>query len=268
MKQVGVVIIVVFAVLLLDGITVGQSRSRLKPKSNRATPTPSPTPRTLSDVKQSVSIKLKNGDLIIGDLLHRDSQSIQVDLVNGPRTIKVGDIETLTFVPKETPAAKPAPAAKANPETAGQPAPSPDVMMAHSRKAYTALRKLSAAAQIGLPYPQYSSMLIETKAAVDETLSTLPENAIKADLAAAMEAYVDAGQAWGAAQALPMPPGQAVVGLLIAGEPGATLMKKYAIKPAVNALGQEDRLMLDTTLATIWAAATTHLNNVGPMLKM
>ena len=78
---------------------------------------------------------------------------------------------------------------------------------------------------------------------VDESLATLPDGALKANLAAAAEAYTDAGQAWGAAQG--------GVALPIAAEPG-----------------QEDRLMLDATLTTIWAAANAQLNNVGPMLKM
>ena len=58
------------------------------------------------------------------------------------------------------------------------------------------------------------------------------------------------------------------VGLSIATEHGATLMKKYAIKPAVNPLGQEDRLMLNTTLYTIWAAAAGSLNNLATALKV
>jgi len=45
-------------------------------------------------------------------------------------------------------------------------------------------------------------------------------------------------------------------------------MKKYAIKPAVNPLGQEDRLMLNTTLYTIWAAAAGSLNNLATALKV
>lgn len=45
-------------------------------------------------------------------------------------------------------------------------------------------------------------------------------------------------------------------------------MKKYSIKPAVNALGQEDRLLLDAALTTIWAVANKELDAVALLLKL
>ena len=266
MKQVKVITLSIFAVLLIVGIATAQSRSRQKAKSVRTTAvassmsapeSDSPTP---SNAKQSVSIKMKNGDLLIGTLLRRDSRTIQVDLTKGPRIIRLDEIETLTYLPKEK-AANEKPATTAKPEAAAsQPDPASEKIIATGRKAYAALRKLSAAAQVGLPYGQYGNYLVETKAMVDESLATLPEGAVKANLAAAMEAYADAGQAWSA--------GQAGGVLPIASEPGATLVKKYAIKPAVNALGQEDRLMLDVTLTAIWIAAKAQLESVEPLLKL
>lgn len=272
MNQIKSIITIVSLVLILFGMAISQSRSRKKTKPVRPTGVTSPTP-TPTNMKQPVSIKMKNGDLIMAKLLHRDSQTIQVDLTEGPRTIRLSDIQTLTYLQDEKSAddkpAKDSPAANANEETAAnQPAAASERIMTNGRKAYAALSKLAVAARIGSPYPQYSYLLIETKAAVDESLSTIPENAIKAELAAAMDAYVDAGQALAAAQTVTMPPGQVVVVLSIASDPGAMLMKKYGVKPAVNALGQEDRLMLDATLGAIWAAANTHLANAGPMLKM
>jgi hypothetical protein len=102
-------------------------------------------------------------------------------------------------------------------------------------------------------------LLIEVRPAIDQALAALPEGAVKSDVAAAMESYTDAGQAWGVMF------GKG--GLPIATEPGATLMKKYAIKPAVNALGQESYLPLDLTLATIWTSARMRLNNIAALLK-
>jgi len=267
MKQVKVVFITIFSVLLLSGIGIGQSRTRKKAKSVRAAPGVASTPSTpvASNVKQSVSIKMKNGDLLIGNLIRRDSQTVQVDLTKGPRTILLSDIEALTYLPNEKAANEKAandkPAAKAGQEeSATQPDPASDKTLVNGRKAYTALRKLAAAAQYGLPYSQYGSVLIETKVIVDEALTPLPEGAVKAGLISALDAYTEAGQAWGAAQG--------AVALPIATEPGATLMKKYSIKPAVNALGQEDRLMLDVTLTAIWAVANTQLDGVAPLLKL
>lgn len=275
MNQIKTLITIMVLVLISCGLAVSQSRSRKKTKTVRpalatsSTPTPTPTP---TNTKQPVSIKLKNGDLIIARLLHRDNQTIQVDLAEGPRTIRLSEIQALTYLeekPADEKSSKDKSSTTASEETAAnQPAAASEQIMANGRRAYAALRKLAVAAQIGSPYPQFSYLLIETKAAVDESLSTIPENAIKAELAAAMEAYLDAGQALAAAQTVAMPPGQVVVVLSIGSDPGAMLMKKYGIKPAVNALGQEDRLMLDATLSAIWAVANTHLANAGPMLKM
>ncbi|MEO6725158.1 MAG: hypothetical protein ABIU20_00885 [Blastocatellia bacterium] len=262
MKQVKAVIITILAIFLLGGIAIGQTRSRQKAKPVRATPVIASTPSKPlpSGMKQSVSIKMKNGDLLIGNLLRRDNQTVQVELTKGPQIIRLSDIETLTYLPNEK-ATSNKPDAKADPEvTVNQSELVADKAMANGRRAYVALRKLAAAAQYGLPYSQYGSVLIETKVIFDEALTSIPEGAVKAGLAAAMAAYTDAGQAWGGAQGLGALP--------IAIEPGATLMKKYSIKPAVNALGQEDRLMLDVALTTIWAAANTQLNNVMSLLKL
>jgi hypothetical protein len=252
MKQVRIVFLITSAVLILFGLSVGQSRTKPKAKTVRYTPSPAPTPTV---ARHLVTVKLKQGGLVIGHFLRADADTVQIDLKGESRAIKLNDVESLAFTPDVATTAKAVPEPVVN-----QPAPTPDPVLINARKAYTALRKLSAAAQIGLPYGQYGGLLVETKALVDESLSTLPDGALKANLAAAAEAYADAGQAWSAAQG--------VGALPIAAEPGATLMKKYSIKPAVNALGQEDRLMLDATLTAIWAAANAQLNNVGPMLKM
>jgi hypothetical protein len=79
-------------------------------------------------------------------------------------------------------------------------------------------------------------------------------------LAKAIAAFTDTGQAWGAATN----PGA----IPVAAEPGATLMKKYSIKPAVNALGQEDRLLLDAALTSIWAVASKEIDAVAQLLKL
>jgi hypothetical protein len=135
----------------------------------------------------------------------------------------------------------------------------PDPTPPAARKAYSALRKIADAAQIGLPYLQYGSLLIEVRQVVDESLRVLPDSALKNDIIKAVEAYTDAGRAWGIIQSKGVLP--------IATEPGATLMKKYEIKPNVNALGQPDNLPLDASLSAIWATAGARLNSIALQLN-
>ncbi len=255
MNQVKTILSVFTIVLIIGGVAVSQSRQSRsrKGKVTRAAAVPAPTP---APVKRPVTINLKQGDSIQGYFLSADADIVQIEVKSQSRAFRLNEIETLRFSSREP---EPSPRAE-NPPTALQPAPIPDAMQASARKAYTALRKLSDAAKIGLPYLQYANMLIEVRPVIDESLSTLPENGLKADIRAAMDAYVDAGQAWGQGQ---------VTGFLpIAIEPGATLMKKYAIKPAVNPLGQEDRLILNMTLNAIWTSAAGSLNSLASALKL
>ncbi len=134
-----------------------------------------------------------------------------------------------------------------------------DPTLPAARKAYASLRKLADAARIRLPYSQYGTLVIEARPVVEEALAVLPYGSLRSDLARAMEAYTDAGLAWGAVQANDILP--------IATEPGATLMEKYRIKPGVNAVAQADHLRLDTTLKTIWAVAGAALNNAAYLLE-
>jgi hypothetical protein len=251
MNKFKIAIPIVLAVLILCGVADSQSRSRSKARVVRAAPVPAATPLP---VKRPVTINLKQGDPIKGYFMRADANALLVELKTGSMVVKLSEIDSLSFTPDEPPAV----ATKA--EAPAEPAPVvQDTVTPNARKAYTALRKLADAAKIGLPYPQYANLLIEVRPAIDQAFAALPEGAIKGDVAGAMEAYTDAGQAWSAMM------GSGV--LPIATEPGATLMKKYGIKPAVNALGQEDRLLIDVTLGTIWTAAGTRLNNIAMVLK-
>src|SRR5438046_598475 len=65
-------------------------------------------------------------------------------------------------------------------------------------EAVAALRKVHAATQVGVNYQQYGMLVIEAKDKVNNANATLPDGDLKNKLNAAMEAYTDAGQAWGA----------------------------------------------------------------------
>jgi len=260
MNQFRSVTLSISVLIFVVGIVAGQSRSRTKPKpAPRASATPvTPAPTTRPTKRPStriVTINFKQGEAITGAFLQADAEAVQIEAQSGRLTIKLNEIDSLVFAANEVTGSKPATAApQQNP-----PATAPDPTLPAARKAYQGLRKLADAVQLGLPYPQFGNLLIEVKPAVEDQLATMPETALKAELKEALAAYVDGGQAWAALQALGVLP--------IATEPGATLMKKYEIKPSVNAFGQADHLRLDMTLSAIWAAAAKHLDNAAQMLK-
>jgi hypothetical protein len=254
MYQLRRVALLIFIVILVVGLAVGQSRSRTK---SRLAPRVAVVPVKAEPARRSVIIHLKQGEPVLGNFLRADPDAVQVEAPSGRLTIRVSEITRLVFALPETTAVK---SASEEPSQNPPPAVTPTPVSPAGRKAYQALRKLADAAQIGLPYLQYGNLLVETKPVVEDALRTLPEIALKAELADALAAYTEAGQAWSAMQ---------VTGVLpIAAEPGATLMKKYEIKPSVNAVGQADHIRLDVTLSTIWAVGAKHLDNVAIILKL
>src|SRR5215213_5897598 len=69
---------------------------------------------------------------------------------------------------------------------------------AAAANALKALQKLNAATEIGVNYQSYQLLLIEAKTQVNEAESVLSDGELKSELSAAMDAYADAGDAWGA----------------------------------------------------------------------
>jgi hypothetical protein len=237
---------------LVAGMVLGQTRSRVRTRLAAPAPAVKPAP-----VKRFVIVHLKQGEPVRGALLRADAELVQLEVQNKLLAINTSEVAQLDFNP--APASAPASAPRVAESAKPVPTATPDPNLLAARQIYQALRKLSDAAKIGLPYAQYASLLIETKASVEDQLAQLPENAVKGESAAALAAYLDAGQAWGAGLATGILP--------LAIEPGATLAKKYQIKPGVNQLGEEDHLRLDTTLSTIWQEAAKHLDNLGALLN-
>jgi len=239
---------IISATLVLSTIAAGQKRSRPKPKP---APDPAATP---APAKRPVTVNLKQGEPVTGNFLRADAETMQVEIRSGQLTIKMSEVASLVFSEEGEAAAKPVEQEQKDPD-----APAPNPSLPAARKAHAALRKLAEAAKIKLPLGQYGNLLIETKLVVDEALMEISEYTLKTEITRAMEAYFDAGQAWGAAQANERIP--------VNSEPGATLMRKYQIKPGVNRLGQADHLELDTTLKTIWAVAGARLNYVAALIR-
>ena len=254
---------IIFAVLVISAPAAGQRRSRPKPKTAPA-PAAAPVP-----TKRPVTVTLKQGDSVSGNFLRADAETMEVEIQSGRLTIKMNEVASLVFIEEGvTPIEE---------EQKDAASPPPDPSPAAGRKAYAALRKLAEAANIKLPLGQYGNLLIDTKTVVEEALTEISDYSLKNAITLTLEAYFDAGQAWGAARAYDTgrPPRGAPWGsarvieqrIPVDSEPGATLMRKYQIKPGVNRLAQADHLELDTALKAIWAVASARLNYVATFIR-
>lgn len=123
--------------------------------------------------------------------------------------------------------------------------------------ALKALRKVEAATQVGVNYQQFGQLAIEAKAAVNQAVTALPDGEVKSEIVAAMEAYADAGDAWGAT---------INDKLTSSSKLASDLKQKYDFDyQKVNAaLSKEDLKSL--LLSTIWEAAKNRLNKATSLL--
>ena len=258
------VTLIITAVFLISGIAYGQRRSRPKPKP--APPAPA-TAISRAPAKRPVTVNLKQGDPVSGNFLRADAVTMQIEIRSGQLTIKMSEVASLVFTEEGETAARPA-----EEERKDSAAPAPDPSLPAARKAYASLRKLAEAAKIKLPLGQYGNLMIETKTVVDDALTEISDYSLKNEIARTLEAYYDAGQAWGAARSYDATQTFGAVRVIeqripVDSEPGATLMRKYQIKPGVNRLGQADHLELDMTLKTIWGVAGARLNYVAALIR-
>jgi len=255
---------IIFAILCMSTIAAGQKRPRPKPKPASAPPSAAP-----ALAKRPVTVNLKQGDQVTGNFLRADAETMQIEIRSGQLTIKMSEVASLVFTEEgeREVAARPA---EEEPKDPATPVPNPSLLAA--RKAYAELRKLAEAAKIKLPLGQYGNLLIETKTVVEEALTEISDYSLKNEIARTLEAYYDAGQAWGAARAYDAIQTWGAARVIeqripVDSEPGATLMRKYQIKPGVNRLGLADHLELDTALKAIWAVAGARLNYVAALIR-
>ncbi len=64
------------------------------------------------------------------------------------------------------------------------------------KEALAALGKLDAGTQVGVNRPEYSRLLLEAQAKVNEATETLPEGDLRKELLLAMQSYKDAQTIW------------------------------------------------------------------------
>jgi hypothetical protein len=243
MNQLRRVTIIISVLLTISVVAAGQKQPRTKSR-----PSPPVRSRTASNsTRRPVIVNLIQGGQVTGTFLRADTETVQVEVESGRVTVKLNEVASLIFTTDGNDA-------RAADESSSTPPPASDPTLPIARKAYTALSKLADAAQVKLPAAQYQSLLIEVKPVVGEAVAELPDGALKTDIIRALETYKDASRAYSAAQHRGS--------ISIFTEPGASLMKKYDIKPGVNRLAQEDHIDLDVTLSAIWARAAIYLNNI------
>ncbi|HEV7889070.1 MAG TPA: hypothetical protein VGP08_00455 [Pyrinomonadaceae bacterium] len=153
--------------------------------------------------------------------------------------------------------------------------------------AMKALQKLNAATEIGVNYQSYQPLLIEAKAQVNDAESVLPDGELKSELSAAMDAYADAGDAWGAfiregkgdevdsflllnkiESFMPVTEGQATA---------RRLREKYRLQTTddiasilTNRLSEESKhnaIIRSKTLPVIWGVAKEHVDRASKLLE-
>jgi hypothetical protein len=251
--------IIISAILCVSTIAYGQKRARPKAKTTRAA---APTP-----AKRPVTVNLKEGDQIQGNFLRADAETVEIEIPSGKLTIKMSEVSILYFAEEGE---KPTETMEEEQKEAATPAP--DTSLQAERKAYAALSKLAEAARIKLPPGEYGNLLIETKTVIEEAMIDISDYSLKNEINRALEAYQDAGQAWGAARPYETrkyfgAPRVVEQRIPVDSEPGATLMRKYQIKPGVNRLAQPDHLELDAALKAIWAVAGARLNYVRALMR-
>ena len=258
--------IFISAILCMSTIAFGQKRARPKPKAAPATAT--------APVKRPVNITLKKGDEISGNFLRADTETMEVETKSGKLTIRMSEVSSLYFIGEDEKPAEEEQTDKAPPSKSRGNLEDPGLQA--ERKAYAALRKLDEAAKIKLPAGQYGDLLIDAKTTIDEALMDISDYQLKNAITRTLEAYYDASQALGAAQSYeprrtPMTWGSARViseqRIPVKSEPGATLMRKYQIKPEVDRLAQADHMKLDEALKAIWAVAGARLNYVASLIR-
>jgi hypothetical protein len=246
--------VTIFAILVICGpayIINGQRKAR--PKTRPRPPAASPAPAApAAPAKLPVIVNLKDGESVKGHFIRADAENLQVEVRSGKLSIKMSEVFSMIFErdDEETPSKSVEEVVKNLDQEAADPT------LPVARKAYNSLLRLAEAGQLRVPYSQYSAQLFEAKTVVDEALGVLPDGgAIKIDLTRALEVFTDVARAWGAASRNGRIP--------INTEPGSTLMRKYRIKPELNAVADADHLKLDTALKTILSAAEPMLRNIG-----
>jgi hypothetical protein len=222
-----------------------------RPRPSLSQPKPIPTSKSEKQEipltpNRQVTINLKTGAPVTGRFLKADASAIQIEVAGNLLNIKLDDIVSVIFAPEFV---------------QKQPVDATPPKDEDANRALRALRKLAGATQIGINFQEYGSRLIDAKNEVDEATSHMSTSNIKTELTLAMEAYVDAGQAWNQMLRYEF--------MLPNAEPGLTLIKKYSLEPRELVPGNRSTLALprNYVLSALWEAARAHIERVESLMN-
>jgi hypothetical protein len=161
--------------------------------------------------------------------------------------------------------AQKAPAPKATPKPAN--ILSPEQKQAAS-SAIRQLRKLSSAVKVGLNNEKYSDRLIDVKAEVEDSLSTLKTGPIKTSIENSLRAYEDAKTVWDASA-------ESNSAEMYASETELIFKRYGLVSPSAYEKNQNNGSMtlmfrvtyVDEVLNRIWGAAQKHLDKAEALNK-
>jgi hypothetical protein len=127
------------------------------------------------------------------------------------------------------------------------------------------LRKMSSATEVGLSLMEYRDRLIDTKSDIDEVLRTLPQNKVRMELQASLDAYVDAGTLW--SSSIQWDRRQSF------SQMNSALLRKYSIPATMShktfdemggELTQGDKMF---TLNVVWLYASIHMKAAEALIS-
>ena len=125
--------------------------------------------------------------------------------------------------------------------------------------ALASLRRIQAATQVGVLYPQYNELLIDAQARLNNAENILPDGPVNTELRLTMDSYIDAGIVW--QERLRNGDEYYLTSDL---EPGKSLMKKYTLVT----FKMQNRMAAnpDKALQAIWSHAKTRLEKLKELL--
>ncbi len=129
-----------------------------------------------------------------------------------------------------------------------------------ANNALKALRKLTAATEVGVSPIQYQQMLIDMRAEVNETLSVLPNGELKTEISAAADAYKDASTIWQAS--IVAKQNNLTLSILLDSyrlDDGKTIPEKYG--------KSGDYYSEDAATSTIWKVAKEHVIRASKLIE-
>jgi hypothetical protein len=128
--------------------------------------------------------------------------------------------------------------------------------------ALKALRKLNSATEAGVSLLRYETLVIDTKAEVDEALPELSNEALKKELKLAAEAYTDALQVW---REMLERDGNYIY---YDSEVGEMLVKKYRLPvPSDQTYIISSDYSRSAALTRVWGAGSGHIERASALLR-